>query len=90
MSRREKLSQLDLLGNLIFVPSLTCLFLALQWAGSKYSWTNARIIGLLVVFVALLGLFVWQQYRKQDNVCGPQSNLFKTELTFSRQHCHHA
>ena len=31
MTWRQKLNQLDLIGNLVFVPSITCLFIALSW-----------------------------------------------------------
>ncbi|KAI9727502.1 MAG: hypothetical protein M1828_006444 [Chrysothrix sp. TS-e1954] len=63
---RDKLRRLDLLGTAVFVPSIVALLLALQWGGSKYGWGNARIIVLLVLFVILLAVFVYIQYRKQD------------------------
>ena len=63
---REKVRRLDLLGTAVFVPSIVALLLALQWGGSKYGWHNARIISLLILFVFLLALFAYIQYRKQD------------------------
>lgn len=41
--------RLDPLGTFFFIPSVTCLVLALQWGGSKYPWDSWRVITLLVV-----------------------------------------
>ena len=68
---KEKLKRLDLPGTAIFVPSLMCLFMALQWGGATYGWGNARIIVLLVVFILSLFVFGWIQYRQQDNATLP-------------------
>ncbi|PSR90761.1 putative MFS aflatoxin efflux pump [Coniella lustricola] len=46
---REKLGQLDFLGLLFLLPAVVCLLLALQWGGSTYTWSNGRIIALLVL-----------------------------------------
>lgn len=68
---REKRRQLDLVGNVVFVPSLTCLFLALSWAGTKYTWNDIHIIVLFVTFAVLLGAFCIDQYIKQDSATIP-------------------
>ncbi|KAE8147449.1 major facilitator superfamily domain-containing protein [Aspergillus avenaceus] len=68
---REKLRQLDLLGTSIFVPSITCLLLALQWGGATYGWGNVRIIILFVLTGILLAAFAWQERRKGDNALLP-------------------
>lgn len=44
MSWQQILRELDLVGNAVFLPSLTCLFIALSWAGTKYSWSDPKII----------------------------------------------
>ena len=38
------LKLLDPIGNLIFVPAILCLLLALQWGGVTYAWSDVRII----------------------------------------------
>lgn len=68
---KQKLQKLDLLGTAIFVPSITCLLLALQWGGLKYSWADPRIISLLVVFVGSLAAFSWLQRTKGENATLP-------------------
>jgi MFS family permease len=64
-SLREKVSQLDPIGTVLFLPTITCLLLALQWGGSTYAWNDGRIIALLVLFgvlgVAFLGVQAWKQ-----------------------------
>jgi MFS family permease len=77
---KAKLEKLDLLGTAIFVPSITALLLALQWGGSTYSWANARIIILLVLFAALIGIFVWLQYRKGDRATLPPRIIMQRSI----------
>ena len=64
MTFKEKVSQLDLLSNLLFLPALTSLFLAFSWAGTKYPWDSGRVIGSLITFAVLLAAFVYNQYRR--------------------------
>lgn len=68
---KEKIVELDLIGNALFVPSLTSLFLALSWAGTKYAWKSGTVIGLFVTFVVLLALFAYDQYRRGDKATLP-------------------
>ncbi|KAI0204415.1 efflux pump antibiotic resistance protein [Astrocystis sublimbata] len=71
MTFREKVLELDLLSNLLFLPALTSLFLALSWAGIKYPWNSAQVIGPLVVFAVLLAAFAYNQYRRGDAAALP-------------------
>lgn len=64
MTLKQKISQLDLLSNLLFLPALTSLFLAFSWAGTKYPWDSGRVIGPLVTFAVLLAAFVYNQFRR--------------------------
>jgi len=63
---RAQLSQLDPLGTLFFLPGIICLLLALQWGGSTYAWSNARIIVLFILFAILTTLFVIVQILKKS------------------------
>ena len=58
--------ELDVLGTIAFVPAITCLFMALSWAGTKYSFDSPIVLCLYAAFALLLALFIWDQYRKQD------------------------
>jgi len=63
----EVFKKLDPIGNLLFVPSIICLLLALQWGGVTYPWSSGRVIALLVVFaVTLVGFIIVQIYMGED------------------------
>lgn len=67
----QKIIALDLVGNALFVPSLTCLFLAFSWAGTAYPWNSGTVISLFVAFAVLLAGFAHLQYLKGDNATLP-------------------
>lgn len=57
----ESIARFDPIGTLLFMPSIISLFLALQWGGTTYDWSNGRIIALFVVFgVSLIAFFAVQ------------------------------
>ncbi|KAB8301995.1 hypothetical protein EYC80_005448 [Monilinia laxa] len=45
----ERVKEFDLLGTAFFIPAIICLLLALQWGGTKYPWSNGRIIAFATV-----------------------------------------
>ncbi|KAL2391895.1 MFS-type efflux pump MFS1 [Exophiala dermatitidis] len=55
--------KMDPLGLLFFLPSIVSLLLALVWGGSKYAWSNGRIIALFVVFGVLMMGFIYVEIR---------------------------
>nr|GAT57086.1 major facilitator superfamily transporter [Mycena chlorophos] len=63
--------QLDPLGTLVFIPAIVSLLLALQWGGSKYAWSNGRIIALFVIFGVLIIAFVSIQIWMKDDATVP-------------------
>lgn len=67
----QKIRELDLVSNCLFIPALTALFIALSWAGTKYPWSDAKVIALFVVFGVLFGAFVFNQYRRGDSAVLP-------------------
>ncbi|KAG9848371.1 MFS transporter, partial [Aureobasidium melanogenum] len=71
MTWRQHVSELDPIGTVCFVASLTCLFLALSWAGSRYAWNSPVVIGLLVAFGVLLVLFDLDQWLKGESATLP-------------------
>lgn len=64
-SLKQQFAQLDPLGTVVFLPSIVCLLLALQWGGATYAWSSGRIIALLVVFsvtfVAFAAIQIWNR-----------------------------
>ena len=67
----KRVSQLDPIGTSFFLPAIVSLLLALQWGGTKYSWSNGRIIALFVVFGVLILGFFYVQYRQGENATVP-------------------
>ncbi|RGP64449.1 major facilitator superfamily transporter [Fusarium longipes] len=76
VSVKQQIKQLDPWGNLVFLPGVICLILALQWGGEKYPWSEGRIIALLVLACVLLLVFVGIQIWQQENATVPP-RLFK-------------
>lgn len=71
LSWKDQLRQMDLEGTALFLPSVVCLLLALQWGGSKYEWNSGRIIALLVLFVVLMAGFIVIQKFKGERATVP-------------------
>ena len=71
MTFKQKVSQLDLLSNLLFLPALTSLFLAFSWAGTKYPWRSGKVIGPFITFAVLLAAFIYNQLRRGDGAALP-------------------
>ncbi|KAF1955665.1 putative MFS transporter [Byssothecium circinans] len=58
----QKILALDVNGMLLSVAALSCLTLALQWGGVAKPWSDGSVIGSLVAFAVLLGLFVVNEW----------------------------
>lgn len=63
---REKLLSMDPLGTFVFMGSMVCFLLALQWGGVSKSWGSADVIGTLVGFAVILALFLFIEHKLQD------------------------
>ncbi|KAE8441171.1 hypothetical protein EG329_005800 [Mollisiaceae sp. DMI_Dod_QoI] len=68
---KQQIIKLDPFGSLVFLPGIVCLLLALQWGGTTYSWSNARIIVLFILAFLLLSVFILIQFRSGDNATVP-------------------
>lgn len=64
----EKIKEFDPIGTVLFMPSIICLLLALQWGGTTYAWHDARIIALFALFGVLFAAFSFVQYRLPANM----------------------
>jgi len=60
---KERLQELDFLGPSLFIPSVACLLLALQFGGTTDPWGSLKVLSLLAVFIALIPLWVYSQFR---------------------------
>ncbi|KAL3452315.1 major facilitator superfamily domain-containing protein [Aspergillus insuetus] len=68
----NQVKQMDVPGTLCLLPGVVCLLLALQWGGTKYEWSNGRIIALLVLAGMLLIAFTVIQYFSGDRATVPK------------------
>lgn len=69
----ERVLSLDLVGNAILLGATTMLFLALQYSEQRYSWTSARVVGLLVGFGVTTIIFIaWMWYRGESALLPPR------------------
>lgn len=63
---KQQVKRLDLIGTTLIIAAAVCLLLALQWGGSQYSWSDRRIIILLVLFAVFFIAFVTFQIWQPD------------------------
>ncbi|KHN96025.1 Major facilitator superfamily domain, general substrate transporter [Metarhizium album ARSEF 1941] len=68
---KQRIWQMDPIGTAAFLPAVVCLLLALHWGGSQYSWDNPRITSLLMLAAVLILVFLYVQWRMQDNATVP-------------------
>jgi MFS family permease len=80
MTTKQKLAQIDLTSNLLLIPAVTSLFIALSWAGIKYSWTDGEVIGLIITFVVLLTVFAYHQHMRGDAAALPPRIIRKLSI----------
>ncbi|KAK6501009.1 hypothetical protein TWF506_003765 [Arthrobotrys conoides] len=78
----EQIKQLDPIGTSIFLPSMICLLLALQWGGTEYAWSSGRIIALLVVFSVTIIAFIGVQIWKQEEATMPPRIVTQRSVAF--------
>jgi hypothetical protein len=54
--------EFDLPGTVIFIGSIFCILLAVQYGGENMPWSSAMVIGLLVGGICLFIIFVVIQW----------------------------
>ncbi|KAJ5280674.1 hypothetical protein N7478_006046 [Penicillium angulare] len=69
--KMNKFKQMDPIGILVFIPAIISVLLGLQWGGTKYEWSNVRIIVLFVLFVIFSFIWCYVQYIKQEEATVP-------------------
>lgn len=79
---KQKIEKLDLPAFTLFLASILCLILALLWGGKEYSWKNARIIVLFILFGVLMGAFMAVQSRKGDEALVPMGIVKRRSIAF--------
>ncbi|KAK5090598.1 hypothetical protein LTR05_000773 [Lithohypha guttulata] len=67
----QRVKQLDLVGTSLFITGIVVVLLALQWGGTKYPWSDWRIILLFVLFGIITIVFIGLQWYLKDNATLP-------------------
>ena len=60
--------KIDWIGAIILSVAAVVLLLAFEWAGRKYAWDSAQIIGLFVAGAVLIAAFIAQEARHAEPV----------------------
>ncbi|KAL5324581.1 hypothetical protein ACEPPN_009127 [Leptodophora sp. 'Broadleaf-Isolate-01'] len=71
LSIKEKVKKMDLAGTTLFISSMVCLSLALQWGGNSIPWSDPKAWGLMLGFGLLLIAFVALQFKLGENATIP-------------------
>lgn len=66
LNLKQQFLALDPIGNIIFMPGIVCLLLALQWGGGTYAWSSPAIIALLVAGPVLILAFIASQLLRSE------------------------
>ncbi|KAL4783360.1 major facilitator superfamily domain-containing protein [Aspergillus varians] len=82
-SSKTLLQHMDPLGIITFLPAIVCLLLALQWGGTTYAWSNARIIILFILAGFLVIIFTFIQLKRQENAMVPPRIIRMPAILFS-------
>ena len=77
---KEKILQMDLPGTFVIMACCLCYLLALQWGGITKPWNDAKVIGTLVGFVALLVVFALVEWYSNEYALLPRRLLKKPVL----------
>lgn len=72
---RNPLTEFDLIGFALFTPAAVQFFLALQFAGSRFPWKSAEVIGLFCGAVVMFAIFCAWNKHKGDAAMIPFSTL---------------
>ena len=66
LTPKQKLARLELPGALLLLAAFVCLLLALQWGGTTFPWSSAKVWGCLFAFALLLAIFIGLQVYLKD------------------------
>jgi hypothetical protein len=80
LSLSSKLNHMDPIGTVLFIGAVCSLLLVLTWGGQTYSWSNSRIIGLLVGFGLMVCCFCYWLWKRGDLAIIPLRILQKRSI----------
>ncbi|TGO10177.1 hypothetical protein BTUL_0142g00140 [Botrytis tulipae] len=66
LTMKQKIIRIDFLGTFLLITAFTCFFLAAQWGGTTYAWSNSKVWGCILGFFLQIAAFSHLQVRFQD------------------------
>lgn len=58
-----KIKKLDFYGSILTLAWASLVLIALSWGGSQYAWSSAGVLAPLLIGIALLGLFIFVEWK---------------------------
>lgn len=83
----QKLGKLDWLGFVVLLPSIITLLLVMQWGGTRYAWSSAQVISLIVLSVLLTLAFITIQWFKKEDALIPLRILRQRSVAAGAAYC---
>ncbi|RIJ76807.1 DHA2 family efflux MFS transporter permease subunit [Nakamurella silvestris] len=68
LPNKKNSGKVDYLGVALLSTATTLLILFTDWGGKEYAWGSVTIIGMIVAFVAAVGLFVLVELRAEQPI----------------------
>lgn len=81
----SRLAVFDPFGNVLFLATIICLLMALQWGGATYPYGDRRIIALFTLFGVFLLAWIGSQVLNQKHAMGRSSTNRKSRSTSQNQ-----
>ncbi|KAF4635277.1 hypothetical protein G7Y89_g2825 [Cudoniella acicularis] len=75
LSLGQKIGRIDFAGTLLLLTAFTCFFLAAQWGGTSYPWSNSKVWGCMLGFALQIGAFAYLQVYLKDRAMIPMRIL---------------
>lgn len=80
---KARLLTIDYGGQALFLFGLGLLILALTWAGSYYSWTDAKVLAPLICSVVLIiAFFAWEYFMQPGKTLSRRNPTRKAMIPF--------
>lgn len=77
MSLKERLAALDPLGGILLLAGITTFLLGIEWGGTTYAWSDARVWGCILASGLITILFCVSQWKRGDRATIPSKLFFK-------------
>ncbi|WP_054533657.1 MDR family MFS transporter [Herpetosiphon geysericola] len=82
LGRKAQRVKIDYIGSILLVVGTVPLLLGFTWAGSKYAWLSAQVLGMFGLSIVFLGAFIayeaWLERNNGQPIIEP--SLFKNSI----------